>query len=243
MEESLHVVEALPAYALGSLSAREAGWVAEHLAECHLCRTELQAYQRIADGLPLAVADASPSAGVKPRLMEQVRASDVKQRTPTPAPSRRILFPRRRAALGALAGVALIAILAVSNLLLWQKVNAQEMVTTALGMRAIALQNSEAAPEASAFVVISADGKNGVLVVDALPPLHADQEYQAWLVRDGLSSSGGVFSVDEDGYRGMRIDSQETLLSFSSLRVTIEPVGGSLEPTGDEVLSGSLFNP
>ena len=242
MDESLHVLEALPAYALGSLSRREAGLVAEHLAECHLCRIEMQVYQRITDGLPLAVAEAKPSVGIKTRLMKQVQASDVTRRAST-ALRWSFLIPPRGAALGAIASLVLIAILAISNLLLWQKVNAQELLTTSLGMRAIALENSQTAPDASAFVVISADGKNGVLVVDALPLLDEGHEYQAWLVREGRTASGGVFSVDEDGYRGMRIESQETLLSFSSLRVTIEPTGGSSEPTGDEVLSGSLFNP
>ena len=173
--------------------------------------------------------------------MKQVQDSGMKRRS-SPALSWRLLFPQRSAALRAFVGLALIAILAVSNLMLWQRVGAQEMLTTALGMRAIALQNSQVAPDASAFVVISADGKNGVLVVDALPSLDPNHEYQAWLVRNGLTSSGGVFNVDEDGYRGMRIESQESLLSFSSLRVTIEPLGGSSAPTGDEVLSGSLFN-
>ena len=110
-------------------------------------------------------------------------------------------------------------------------------------MRAIALQNTDAAPNASGFVVIGADGDNGVLVVDELPALDAQNEYQLWLVRNGSSTSGAVFSVDESGYRGMRIEAPQTLLVYSSVRVTIEPTGGSAHPTGEQVLVGSLFNP
>ena len=109
-------------------------------------------------------------------------------------------------------------------------------------MRAVALQNTTAVPEASAIVIISADGKNGVLVVDQLETLSENQEYQVWLERDSTETSGGLFGVDEDGYRGMRIVAPESLLTYSSVRVTIEPKGGSSRPTGPEVLKGSLFN-
>jgi len=112
-----------------------------------------------------------------------------------------------------------------------------------LGMRAIALQNTDAAPAASGFVIVSADGEDGVLVVDELPKLDAQREYQLWLVRNGSTTSGAVFSVDESGYRGMRIEAPQSLLTYSSVLVTIEPVGGSVEPYGEHILAGSLFNP
>ena len=140
-------------------------------------------------------------------------------------------------------GLVIIATLAVSNLLLWQRLDQLQVLAGPLGMRAVALQNSDSAPTASGFVIISADGQNGVLVVDELPVLDAEREYQLWLVRNDTNISGAVFSVDESGYRGMRIESPQSLLEYSSVRVTIEPVGGSATPAGEEVLGGTLFNP
>jgi hypothetical protein len=55
--------------------------------------------------------------------------------------------------------------------------------------------------------------------------------------------SAAVFSVDESGYRGMRIEAPESLFTYLAVRVTIEPTGGSAQPAGEEVLRGSLFNP
>jgi anti-sigma-K factor RskA len=118
-----------------------------------------------------------------------------------------------------------------------------EVLTGPLGMRAIALQNTAAAPQASGIVIISSDGENGVLVVDELPQLDPGREYQLWLVRGKQDTSAAVFSVDESGYRGMRIEAPESLVAFSAVRVTIEPAGGSDQPAGEEVLRGSLFNP
>jgi anti-sigma-K factor RskA len=81
-----------------------------------------------------------------------------------------------------------------------------------------------------------------VLVVDKLQPLAENQEYQVWLQRDSTEISGGTFAVDEDGYRGLRIVAPESLLTYTSVEVTIEPAGGSSNPTGPQVLNGSLFN-
>ena len=238
MPDDIHVLESLPAYALGSLDEAQARQVAGHLVSCFMCRAELSEFQTIVDQLGLIAPDASLSADVKLRLMERIQSLSAKQ-----VQSTRRLFPRRLITAGAIAGMLLIIFLAVSNLLLWQRINHPEFLSGPLGMRAIALQNTSAAPVASGFVIISADGNNGVLVVDELPALDLEREYQLWLVRDGQSTSGAVFSVDEDGYRGVRIESPETLLSYSAIRITVEPAGGNTTPSGEQVLGGSLFNP
>jgi anti-sigma-K factor RskA len=240
MDESIHVVEDLPAYALGSLGAEQAGRVADHLMGCHVCRAELKAYQSIADQLPLAVPEAEPSAMVKPQLFDRIRDLGATRRSPSPswrAPSRPL-----GVRLGALVGLLMIALLAFSNILLWRKVSQPSFLTGPRGMRAIPLQNAGAAPDASGFVVVGADGQNGVLVVDRLPALDAGHEYQVWLERDEQSTSGAVFSVDENGYRGVRILAPASLLLYTGISITVEPVGGSASPTGEQVLSGSLFN-
>jgi anti-sigma-K factor RskA len=76
-----------------------------------------------------------------------------------------------------------------------------------------------------------------------LPPLEAGKEYQLWLIRDGQRTSGAVFSTDENHYGGTRIRAPLSLLEYSAVGITIEPEGGSSQPTGTQVLSGPLFNP
>ena len=238
MMEEMHVLESLPAYALGSLDEAEAQMVAQHLAGCHICRSEMKAFQEVAGQIALTAPDAELSGDLKPRLMERIQISSQGHSRAT-----RWHFARQLMPVSAIVGLILIAALAISNMLLWQKLDQMEVLAGPLGMRAIALQNTNVAPTASGFVVISASGDNGVLIVDELPVLDTGSEYQLWLVREGRSASGAVFSVDESGYKGMRIESSQSLLLFSSVRVTIEPVGGSANPTGEQVLAGSLFNP
>lgn len=239
MSNDVHVFELIPEYTLGSLDENEAQQVAEHLAACVACRQELSSYQRVADELLLAVPMHDPSPDLKGRLTARIDRLAPK-RDPEPSGWR---IPQRWFPAGAFAGLLLILILAVSNLMLWQRLNQLEVITGPLGMRAIVLSNTPAATEASAFVVMGADGNNGVLVVDHLQPLDANYEYQIWLVKNGASISGGTFTVDEEGYRGMRLSAPDSLLTYSDVFVTVEPVGGSAMPTGAQVLQGSLFNP
>jgi len=240
MLNDLHVVDSVPAFVLGSLEAEEARLVAEHLAGCTICRKELEAYQMVADRLLLGLPEAAPPMELKTRLMENIQRLN---RRPAPQQAGWRL-PRRLLPVGAFASLFLIVLLVVSNVMLWGKVaRAEVLLRGPLGMRAIALQNTTAAVGASGFVIISADGRNGVLVVDQLPALDETQAYQIWLMRDSQPTSGAVFSVDESGYRGLRIIAPDSLISYSEIRVTIEPGGGSANPTGAEVLNGSLFNP
>jgi len=238
MSQANHVLDSLPAYALHALEEDEARLVAEHLSICYRCRAELQAFERVAGQLSLAVPEARPSAALKPRLMERIRELSPRRSQPV-----RWRFAQRLVPVGAILALSLIIALAVSNLLLWQKLNDLEVLAGPLGMRAIALQNTGAAPGASGFVVISEDGENGVLVVDELPLLDPQREYQLWLVGEERSTSGAVFSVDESGYRGVRIVAPQSLLLYSGVYITVEPAGGSTSPTGEQVLDGSLFNP
>lgn len=234
MPEDTHVFDLLPAYALGSLDEPDAQQVKEHLLVCAACRAELAEFQRVTDTLGLAAPAQSPSAGSRRRLLDQVRGAE-RTRPATPQPG---LLPRLLP-IGGLVALTLILFFIFSSLFTHQN----QMLVGPLGMRAIALENTTNAPGASGFVVISADGDNGVLVVDELPALDEAHEYQLWLVKDGQVTRGALFSVDEDGYRGLRIEAPQKLSEYSEVRITIEPLGGSDAPTGVEVLAGSLFEP
>jgi anti-sigma-K factor RskA len=140
--------------------------------------------------------------------------------------------------------VSLVFILALAgfSFSLWQRVNQIEF-STAQGMRAVPLSPADAQSTATGFVLISADGEDGALVVDGLPPLGEDQQYQLWLIRDGTRTSGAVFSTDEKSYGGTRIRSPLSLLEYSAVGITVEPAGGSPQPTGPRVLGGPLITP
>ena len=149
------------------------------------------------------------------------------------------LFQRTAPAWG-IASLALITLLVASNVWWWQRTEHHGPMTTTGGMRIIALAGTEAAPDATGTLVISDDGEHGALVVDGLPLLSTGLQYQLWLIRDGQRTSGGVYSVDAEGYGVLWIDAPEPLASYAAFGITVEPTGGSPGPSGEKVLGGSL---
>lgn len=242
MSNEPHAIELLPAYALGSLDAEEAIQIAEHVVICPSCCAELASYQAVADKLALAAPDAAPPAALKQQLLGRLQ-------TPYAAsePEARPSWWQRMAGLlhgGApvwgLAALTLVAVLVLSNLWWWQQTRRHETVVTTGGMQVVAMAGTKAAPGAVGTLVISQDGEYGTLVVDGLPALGAERQYQLWLIRGDRRTSGGVFSVSAEGYGALLISSPNPLSSYPSFGITIEPTGGSPSPTGEKVLGGSL---
>jgi anti-sigma-K factor RskA len=241
MSDETHILDLLPAYALNSLEADEVRRVEEHLSACLICRNESNAFQHVAAQLSFAAPDAFPSPELKNRLLQRVQATRPQPRTTVPVPSRSWL--ERLLPAWSLASLFFIFVLAGFSLFLWQRVDRLEFATSPGGMRAVPLTTSDPTSKATGYVLISADGDNGALIVDGLPPLGESQQYQLWLIQDGKRTSGAVFSTDEKNYGGTRIRAPRSLLEYAAVDITIEPSGGSSQPSGTRVLGGPLFNP
>ena len=241
MSDDAHVLDLLPAYVLGSLDADETTRVQEHLLICSFCRAESHSLEAVTAQLAFSAPVASPSAALRDRLMERARPAH-RETTSTPQASKRS-WMERLLPLWGVVSVFLIIGLAAFNSMLWQRLNRLEFAISPGGMRAIPLHASQSGSPATGFVIIGANGMNGALIVDGLPALAENQQYQVWLIREGQRTSGAIFSTDEQSYGGTRIRVEGSLLQYSSVDVTIEPAGGSPQPTGPQVLGGSLFAP
>jgi anti-sigma factor RsiW len=246
------ILALLPAFALGSLEPAEAERVERHLAGCDGCRAELAVYESVVGLLALAAPEVEPVPALKDRLLARIEPQQPPAPVPAPVPvagpspapglGRRIASalsdlltgPRWRGARWRPALALLILVLLAGNVLLWQQLRAGQ---SDHGWQQIHLYGSDSA---RGIIYISADGRNGTLVVDGLPPLPPDQQYQLWLIHDGQRASGAVFSVDADGYRGLEIESAAPLDQFNAFGITIEPAGGSPAPTGERVLGYNL---
>lgn len=242
MSTDTHVFDLLPAYALGCLDDDEVGLVSDHLADCPTCQAELQTYQRLSQELAFAAPDATPPPALRDKLMAAIQPAP-----PTTRSSPRLSWwqavvgaVRRPVPAWSLIGVLLILVVATAYLWLWPSSIPSPIDRFPDTMQTIALHGTETAPEAQGIIVISSDGAHGALVVEDLPLLDLDHQYQLWLIKDGQRTNGGVFSVDSNGRNTMTIRPPNPLDSYSAFGVTIEPAGGSPGPTGDKVL-GSVF--
>ena len=84
---------------------------------------------------------------------------------------------------------------------------------------------------------VAADHQHWYLTLDGLRPCKQGRSYQLWFVpTDGEPVSAGTFDVME----GVRVElSSETMpANTRAITITLEPAGGSQEPTGPAVLHG-----
>ncbi len=241
MSHDTHVLDVLPAYVLGSLETEEAARVEGHLRSCLICRNESDAWGEVAGQLSLAAPVRVPSPALKGRLRQRVGATPPQPRARVQAGR----YSRRERFLPgwSLVSLCLIVAFAALSLFLWQRLEQPGSVASRNGMHAVPLNSTDSVSKATGFVLISQDGDSGTLVVDGLPPLADSQQYQVWLIRDGQRTSGAVFSTDEKSYATTRIRAPGSLLTYSAVDITVEPVGGSPQPTGTKVLGGPLSNP
>lgn len=90
-------------------------------------------------------------------------------------------------------------------------------------------------PEAHGALTLNPDSGEGVLSVANMPPLTAAQTYQAWLIVEGTPVSVGTFQVDASGAASHTIHGA-TPGAFDAVGVSVEPAGGSEQPTPDQII-------
>ena len=93
---------------------------------------------------------------------------------------------------------------------------------------------------ARGVLVASHSSDRALLLVVDLPPLPRGMVYQVWLLKGSLVYSAGWFTVDSTGYGQTVIIPVAPFWEFDAAGITIEPRGGSIDPTGVSVLSGEL---
>jgi anti-sigma-K factor RskA len=240
MLDHSHVIELLPAYALGCLGRTDAIRVQEHLAICSACRNELQAYAAVVGELASAAPDAEPPLALKERLLDRVQPHG----SSSPKKPERTWWERwvelfqRTAPFWGLASLVLMLVFGINNLMLHRQL--QETQANRARMQTVRLEGTGAAPAATGILILSVDGQHGTLVVDRLPVLDEQHQYQLWLIKDGQRTSGGLLSVNSGGYGALWVSAPEPLSGYMDFGITIEPTGGSPGPTGEKVLGGSL---
>ena len=84
---------------------------------------------------------------------------------------------------------------------------------------------------------VAPDHQHWYLTIEGLAPCQQGRSYQLWFVpADGRPVSAGIFDVG-DGVR-VELSSDTMPASTRAVTVTLEPAGGSPEPTGPAVLHG-----
>ena len=154
---------------------------------------------------------------------------------PTPVALDEVRARRRRRLLGALSAAAAVIVLAVGGITVAQQLQSDETQPVPAQILAADDVRTAAAPIAgggSATVVYSKDVDAGLLVMNDVPPPEPGSVYQMWLLGPSHEPvSAGIMEADDVAPSTTAVVNdidQSTALGFS-----VEPPGGSTQPTGD----------
>lgn len=220
------------AYAVDALDDLERAAFERHLADCSVCQAEVS-------GLREAVALIGATAAVEPpaRLRDKVMA-DIATVRPLPPPvSRSAVGPTRggrtrfrpRALVAAAAAVIALGA-GVTVVQQWDDDTSQTQLTAA--------ERISSADDAETFTQTLEDGSEAtvirsrtlneaVLVTSDLPPPPDGKVYELWFEHEGV---GMVAAGLMDGTEG-EVELEGDPATAIGFGITVEPQGGSTEPT------------
>lgn len=233
--------ELVAPYVLGAVPQNEMAFVRAHILSCDDCMTEADNFARVTEKLPLMVNPVPLPEGFAERVLAAAGAEG--QGETIPAEEERAdegnvvpLDARRRTpVISILAAAAVLLAFAVMTASLLQtrtELRRQEVAVSALlraGDEAIGLEGSSGA----VAKMVPSNGDSS-LVVAGLGSAPENHVYQLWIQRDGEMQSGGTFDVEE----GVAVvDTEWALDEYEGAAITIEPAGGSPQPTSQPILA------
>jgi anti-sigma-K factor RskA len=235
--------ENIPAYALGALDADEAAALEAHLQTCDSCPAELAAYSAISDALLTAVPPQRPPAALRQRLQARLPGASLSSRQKT-----RRLWPSWSFGQFAL-GMAIVLLVALNvfSLLQIQALQrqqaqfARQIQTGQAAFAMLAYPDTKSIPISGSNVagtlLLDQEHNAAVLIAWNLPPIAENQTYQIWLIDpNGQRTSAGLFRQEPgQPFASQSIFSTQTISNFTGIGVTVEPAGGSSQPTGSRI--------
>jgi anti-sigma-K factor RskA len=240
-------------WSIGALDPEEAAELRTHVASCRREHPELRAALALAAAIGAAMPDEDlPSPSLRARLLSEVGGRPLSTAPVTtggaPPPWRVVA-----AAAGALALAAslVLAVQLGENHALRDRVEQLDGRLTAIasdldrarawidravarGATAYFMAGEGEARQASFMLVVEPENSGAVLLMSGLPALPADEAYELWVERDGAIVGIGTFRPDEGGLAALTIDA--SLTGIRQAMITVEPEGGSNQPSGGGVI-------
>lgn len=250
-----HWVDSAAAYALGALDADERSAFEQHMATCAQCRANVAELRETAALLAYAApTHGGPSAALRDRVLAEardVRPIDSARRSPS---------RRRFVVVPWLAAAASLTLAAISGVQLRSASQARERLALMLdSVRTdLAVRDSTIAaffgPEVH-VVSLSPTGEKPsmrvywnhtrnifIVTAFALPRAPEGKAYQLWAIqKDKPPMSMGTFNTDANGRATAILAVGNTITDAGFIdmcALTLEPVGGSDQPTEQPRLVG-----
>jgi anti-sigma-K factor RskA len=221
------------AFVLGALPEEERREFEEYLAAHPERQAEIDELGAVAGLLALSPQEQEPPPGLRRSIMAVVEAEAERPSAGSGLARMRGFLGVRTLALGA-AALLVIGLLSW-NLLLQAQIRDLQSQAPQDG-RLVALEGSGAARQAKVEVMILHNNR-AVLMAENMPPVPEEKTFQIWVIENEVPKPGGLFETGEEWI----VTSVETPLDGADIiAVTVEPEGGSPQPTTDLMLRARL---
>jgi anti-sigma-K factor RskA len=230
----------LAAYALGSVPEDEVRQIRDHILSCDECMAEADAHSEATSLLALAVDPVELPAGFADRVMEQVRPSRPRLGAP---PKKHPAWMTRLSPVALLGGAALLIALVVVGAVIANLQRDLNEYREALTDIAHGREWELEGPGGVVGEIVSTGGGSRV-VLAALNEAPEGHTYQLWMMKGEACLTGGECEVVSAGTfepkKGLgTLETDFPLSEYDACGVTIEPDGGSAEPTSDPIITGA----
>ena len=228
------------AFVLGALPDEERREFEEYLAEHPERQAEIDELSTVAGLLALSPQEQEPPPELRRRIMGLVEAE-----ADRPHVESRSGLARMREFLGvrglALGAAAMLVIGLFSwNLILQGEIrDLQEQAQrpqTPQDSRMVELKGPGVAHGARAEVMIL-HNERAVLMAEDMPPVPENKTLQIWVIKDDVPKPGGLFEPKDEE---VIVVVEAPLDGADAIAISVEPDGGSPEPTTDPMLAAKL---
>lgn len=219
---------AVAAFSIGALEEEEREEVLRHLETCDECRAEFDDLAEVGSWLALLHDPLPLPGGFQDRVLAEARRNRAGESIAVVSPRRsraRWLVGAAATVVLVIAGIWLLNLASNGGLSGRQRAALEALVESD---RQIELRGTGSA---AASVVPGGDG--AVFIATDLREAPSDSVYQLWLKQGDRIVSGGVFEPSE-GIAIVAID--EPFGELDGALVTVEPPGGSAQPTSAPVV-------
>jgi anti-sigma-K factor RskA len=227
------------AFVLGALPEEERREFEEYLMAHPERQAEIEELGAVAGLLALSPQEQEPPPELRRSIMDVVEAEGPRVESGSGLARMREFPSIRNLALGA-------AALLVIGLFSWNMVlqgemrdlqsRIQSMQASREDSRMVALEGSGPAQQARVEVMILEDHR-AVLMAEGMPPVPEDKTFQIWVIEDDVPQPSGLFEVREDR---VAVVVENPVDGADAIAVTVEPDGGSPQPTTDPMLIARL---
>ena len=222
------------AYVLGAVPADEVGLVRSHILTCDECMAEADQHSAAMDALALAVEPMPVPAGFSERVMAQIAPAPDAEAAVAGAP-RRSWMPdwlraRGPALAAGMAALILLGVVGAGWIQARQDLARTEDVLSAL----VHGDGIQLRGDSGAAAELVPRSQGAVMAVAGLPEAPGSHVYQLWYMDDGKPVSVGTFET-RDSVVVMEV--AENFDGYEDAAITVEPSGGSRQPTSDPVIA------